>query len=311
MRNLLKCLFVTLLALIPLGVNSLVRADTTAVLSDDSSSLVMRDRLWSFKNQSFFPFMENSDSAFYWKFSPQGVGIPRMLAVRSYDPLSPFSKDLFVRQSSAKFWMFGLAVLWLLVLLYFRNAFPKQFEMRTKSLFSSYNFSELMNEKLGFASASTLLSQILGWSVLGMVVITIWVYSQLLNLNNPALYTLTLLGIVLWELLVYLTALLFAEATGLYAVVRSSWQRKANASLWFGMLMFPLVLLAYYNAPKLQSYPFEQGFAYVVISFFALRLFWVFIGILRERSLSLAALLYFCAIECLPLALVVKGLESY
>ncbi|MFM1898096.1 MAG: hypothetical protein RL577_336 [Bacteroidota bacterium] len=311
MRNLLLCLFLTLLALIPQGANSLLRADTSAVVSEDSISLVMRARLWNFKNQSFHPFMENSDSAFFWNFSPQGVGIPRQLAVRQLDPLSPFSKDLFVRQSSAKFWMFGLAVLWLLVLLYFRNAFPKQFEMRTKSLFSSYNFSELMNEKLGFASAGTLLSQVLGWSVMAMVVITIWVYSQLLNLNNPALYTLALLGIVVWELLVYLTALLFSEATGLYAVVRSSWQRKANASLWFGILVFPLVLLAYYNAPKLQAHSFELGFVYLVILFFGLRLIWVFTGILRERSLSLAAVLYFCAIECLPLALVLKGLASY
>jgi hypothetical protein len=307
MRNLLLCLFVTLLALIPLGANSLVRADSTNAVVDDSSTMALRGRLWSFKNQSFHPFMENSDSAFFWTFSPQGVGIPRQRTGRTFDPLSPFSKDLFVRQSSAKFWMFGLAVLWLLVLLYFRNALPKQFEMRTKSLFSSYNFSELMNEKLGFASAGTLLSQLLGWSVMAMVVVTIWVYSQLLNLNNPALYSLALLGIALWELLVYLTALMFAEATGLYAVVRSSWQRKANASLWFGLLAFPLVLLAYYNAPKLHEYAFEQTFSCILLLFLCLRQIWVFVGIMRDRSLSLASVLYFCGIECLPLALVVKG----
>ena len=310
MRNLLLCLCMTLLALIPMGANSLVRADSASVLVEDSIAMALRARLRSFKNQSFHPFMDNSDSAYYWSFSPQGVGVPRQRGGHAFDHFSPFSKDLFVRQSSAKFWMFGLAVLWLLVLLYFRNALPKQFEMRTKSLFSSYNFSELMNEKLGFASAGTLLSQVLGWSVMAMVFVTIWVYSQLLNLNNPALYTLALLSIVIWELLVYLTALMFAEATGLYSVVRSTWQRKANASLWFGFLTFPLVLLAYFNAPKLQDYPFEQGFTYLVISFFGLRLFWVFVGIMRDRSLSLAAVLYFCAIECLPLALVVKGLAT-
>ena len=300
----------TLSAFIPWRANSVVRADSISVMTNDSSTMAIQARFWSFKNQSFHPFMENSDSAYYWHFSPQGVGVPRQRISREIDPLSPFSKDLFVRQSSAKFWMFGLAVLWLLVLLYFRNAFPKQFEMRTKSLFSSYNFSELMNEKMGFASAGTFLAQVLGWSVMAMVVVTVWVYGQLLNLNNLALYTLALLGIVLWEHLVFLLAILYAEATGMYAVIRSSWQRKANASLWFGLLTFPLVLLAYYNAPKLQAYPLEWGFAYLVISFFGFRLIWIFVGIIRDRALSLATVLYFCAIEFIPLALVVKGLAT-
>jgi hypothetical protein len=308
MRNLLLCLFVMLYALIPLGENSLLQADSIQLVNDDSSALVLKARLSMFKNQSFHPFMENSDSSFYWNFSAEGVGLPRQRTERKMDPMSPFSKDLYVRQSSAKFWMFGLAIAWLLILLYFRNAFPKQFEMRTKSLFSSYNFSELMNEKLGFASSGTLLAQLLGWMVMAMAVINIWVFGQFLNLNNPALYALALLAIILWELLVYVTALLFAEATGLYSVVRSSWQRKANASLWFGMLLFPLVLLAYYNAPKLHGYSFEQTFSFVLLFFFCLREIWVFVGIMRDRTLSLASVLYFCGIECLPLALVVKGL---
>lgn len=310
MRNRVVYCIVLLLTLLPLGGVGLLRADSIPVGVGDSSTLAYQARLWSFKQQSFHPFMENTDSAFYWKFSAEGVGLPRQRASRDLDPLSPFAKDLFVRQSSARFWMFGMAIAWLLVLLYFRNAFPKQFEMRTKSVFSAYNFSELMNEKMGFASAGTLLSQVLGWTVMAMMVMTLWVYSQLWNLNNLAVFSLALIAIVLWELLVYLTALLFAEATGLYSVVRSSWQRKANAALWFGMLTFPMVLLAYYNAPKLQGYSLEKGFALVLILFFGLRLIWVFVGIMRDRTLSLASVLYFCGIECLPLALVVKGLAA-
>ncbi len=285
-----------------------ISVDTIPSASLDSAQQQQWAQFQRFRQGSFLPFMENQDSAHYWVYTAAGVGIPREQISKEIDPMSPFSKVLFTRESSAKFWFFAVALIWLFLLLYFRAVHFKQFEMRLKSVYSPYYFSELIDEKIGFASTGTWLAHSLGWSVMGMAVVNIWVYDQWLNLNSPLIYVLATTALVGWEMLVYFVSFLFSEATGLYGLVRASWQRKANASLWFGLVIFPLVLLTYYNAPKLTAYPLGRMYEVLLLVYLSLRGFWVLMGMFRDGERSLAAVLYFCGIEILPLAMLLKGL---
>ena len=64
------------------------------------------------------------------------------------DPFDPYMNQVFYRHGQGKFWFFGLGMLLLVVIMYFRAVFPKQFELRIRGVFNAYYFNELVNDFL-------------------------------------------------------------------------------------------------------------------------------------------------------------------
>ena len=63
------------------------------------------------------------------------------------DPFDPYGNPTYYRRGQGKFWYFGLGMCLLLVFMYYRAAFSKQFELRVRGLFNAYYYNELMNDR--------------------------------------------------------------------------------------------------------------------------------------------------------------------
>ena len=71
----------------------------------------------------------------------------RKLKYNYRDPFDPYNNQVFYRHGQGKFWFFGLGMILLVVIMYFRAAYPKQFELRIKGIFNGYYFNELVNDR--------------------------------------------------------------------------------------------------------------------------------------------------------------------
>jgi hypothetical protein len=197
------------------------------------------------------------------------------------------------------------------VFFYFRNAFPNQLSLRLKSLFSGYYFRELITDfGLSFTGGS-LVAGLISTLVQAQAIVLIVVFSGYVLLNSFLFYIMIFIGIVLWRILVFLLQSLQAYILDIPQLARTQTQRQINLDLGFSILFFPIFLLTYYNASLL------LGVNVALIAAVALSL-WVFVrigleflGMIRERGVSLSGILYFCAFEIMPHALFAAMFRSY
>jgi len=224
------------------------------------------------------------------------------------DPYDPFLKENYIRRGLGKFWFFITIILVLGLLVYFRNAFPNQMQLRLSSLFNSYHFRELIAYSgLTFTSGSVV-AGIISTMVLAQAAVVIVVYSGYTSLNSIVFYILMLLAILVWRVAIYFLQILESFILNISALARSQTQRQINIDLGFSLLLFPFVGMAYYNSSLLANVNVALVVAITVTVWISVRICIEFLGIIRESGISLSGILYFCAFEILPHAVLITAL---
>lgn len=229
------------------------------------------------------------------------IAVPQKIRFNYHDPFDPYANAIFFRYGQGKFWFFGLGILLSIILMYFRSAYPRHFELRIKSIFNIYYFNELVNDQnivssKGGASVVFALSQ----AVFASGVMLSLIFRGYLELNHFIVFAVVYLGIVIVLSALQLLQLLFASSLYLEEVNRRQIQRQLNMNFVLSLLYFPIFIVVYYNGYKLPGADLSIWISFMLVLWIVTRLIFVFIGLFQDRQLTLLSILYFCTLEILP-----------
>lgn len=217
------------------------------------------------------------------------------------DPFDPYNNQVFYRHGQGKFWFFGLGMILLVVIMYFRAAYPKQFELRIRGIFNGYYFNELVNDRSvtqygGGSGVVFVLSQAV-FSAGAMLYMIFGGYLQLNNFWVFILFYLALLGGVMG---LQAIQFLFASSVNMELMQRRLIQRQYNVNFVLALIFFPLFLVTYYNGYKFTGSPVADWVSFMLVLWIVIRSILSFVGLFQDRQLNFLAFLYFCTLEILP-----------
>lgn len=281
----------------------IVRAETVERRKNrnsDSQQISRNTFLDSLKNDSLCAKLK---SRFAIKF--KDTLIPRVR-----DPFDPFAHQAFYRVGQAKFWFFIISLIVLGLFIYYRAAFPKQFYQRYRGVFNGYYFNELiLDRSLSFTSGS-LVCLLLSTFVMAQTGLLITVYSQFLQLNSVVFFVVMLIAVSLWKVMLYFSQRLQSFVFSTSEVSRSLLQKQITVDFWASIVVFPLINIVYYNPNRLYQFPISRYLLIMVVAWFLLKMLVQLVYLFREKKYSLTNILYFCALEVLPHAILTKTLFS-
>jgi hypothetical protein len=217
------------------------------------------------------------------------------------DPFDPYNNQVFYRHGQGKFWFFGLGMILLVVIMYFRAAYPKQFELRIKGIFNGYYFNELVNDRTvtqysGGAGVVFVLSQ----AVFSAGAMLYMIYGGYLQLNNFWVFILFYLAVLGGVMGLQAIQFLFASSVHMESMMRRLIQRQYNVNFVLALVFFPLFLVTYYNGYKFDGAPLAEWVSFMLVLWIVIRSILSFVGLFQDRQLNFLAFLYFCTLEILP-----------
>lgn len=279
-------------------------------LPSDSAKVSLPDSLTPAVFRKYIPFVDSLltdslKSILYSRivFKP----IPKYQG-KKRDPFDPYNHENYLRKGLGKFWFFIVAMLILALVVYFRNAFPNQLALRLRSLVNGYYFRELISEfGISFTSGSVV-AAVISTLVMAQAIVVIVVYGGYVNLNSLVFYFVVVLAVVLWKVFLYLVQRLQAYILGLYEVSRNQTQRQINIDFGISLVLFPLLLVAYFNSSRFSQLDVGLIISVAITIWFSLRIILEFTGVFREIGFSLSGILYFCGFEILPHAILLTAL---
>lgn len=228
------------------------------------------------------------------------------------DPFDPFEQEVYLRRGMGRFWYFAVSMIIIGLFLYYYNTFPNQFVNRVRSLSSAYHFRELIADVSLSFTGGTAVAEFVSLLVYSQLIVVVAVYAGYTHLNSIVFYLVVVLIVSIWKGLLYLIQFLQCYVLNLREVNRMQFQRHVNLDIAFSLLFFPLLLLAYYNSGRLIQYPVPAIIAVSGALWLSFRIIYEFIGLIRETRFGFTSILYFCALEILPHAILLTAfLRNY
>ena len=217
------------------------------------------------------------------------------------DPFDPYMNQVFYRHGQGKFWFFGLGMMLLVVIMYFRAVFPKQFELRIRGVFNAYYFNELVNDRAitqygGGSGVVFVFSQ----AVFSAGSMLYMIFGGYLQLNNFWVFILLYLALLGGVMGLQAIQFLFASSMHIELMLRRLVQRQHNVNFVLSLIFFPLFLVAYYNGYKFHGAPLADWVSFMLVLWIVIRSILSFVGLFQDRQLNFLAFLYFCTLEILP-----------
>lgn len=217
------------------------------------------------------------------------------------DPFDPYNNQVFYRHGQGKFWFFGLGMILLVVIMYFRAAYPKQFELRIKGIFNGYYFNELVNDRTvtqysGGSGVVFVLSQ----AVFSSGAILYMISGGYLHLNNFWFFLLFYMALLVGVIGLQAIQFLFASSVHMESALRRFIQRQYNINFVLALIFFPLFLITYYNGYKFDGVPLADWVSFMLVLWIVIRSIFSFVGLFQDRQLNFLTFLYFCTLEILP-----------
>jgi hypothetical protein len=239
--------------------------------------------------------------------SPFLIKYPTKIVAAPKEPFDPLKNELYAQRSTSRFWYFAALLFGLTALFFYIQNFPSQFSLRIQSILNPLKFRELLNEKKSRVVNGTfyvLLVNCVFWSLIYIVVL---LRLRFFELNNTAFFTLMLVTLFLIKFVVYTIQVVQAKVLSLENEQFYLTQRHVNVDLIFGLILLPIAIFFYFNPQFL----FATNEIVILISVaipLLIRVLIELIGIIREGGISFQILLYFCAFEIIPIAILVIGL---
>lgn len=256
------------------------------------------------------PFADSfrTDSTRKVLLSRFSINLPQQRIPRIKDPFDPFAHQAYYRRGQGKFWFFTVSLVILGLLLYYRAAFPKQFVQRMKGVWNKHYFEELISDySLSFTGGS-IICMSFSTLVMAQMGLLLVLYNRYIHLNSLVFYLVMVLGILIWRGLVYFSQRLQAYVLNTGETLRMMIQRQISVDMWVAFVVFPLVNVLYFNASRLAGWPVQPVLSILLVTWLAIRIFSEFAVVVREGPVSFTRILYFCALEFLPHALLATAL---
>ena len=308
MRFNIKYLFLLLLSLMILSHDLSAEANERRRSRRRSVAAAQRDSQ-SAKHHRFLDSLKN-DSLFAALKARFTIKVNNTVVPRVKDPFDPFSHQAFYRVGQAKFWFFLISIVILALFLYYRAAFPKQFYQRYRGVFNNYYFNELISDRsLSFTSGS-LVCLLFSTFVMAQIGLLIAVYSKFLQLNSVVFFVVVLISVSFWKVTLYFSQRLQSFVFSAGEVSRSLLQKQITVDFWVSVVLFPIVNIVYYNPYRLKHFDMSQYLLLMVVVWFVLKMLVQLVYLIREKHYSFTNILYFCALEVLPHAILTKTLFS-
>lgn len=308
MRFNVKYLFLLLLSLTILSQDAAAESNERRRSRKRSSVAAQRDSQ-SAKHHRFLDSLKN-DSLFAVLKSKFTIKVKNTIVPKVKDPFDPFSHQAFYRVGQAKFWFFLISILILALFLYYRAAFPKQFYQRYRGVFNNYYFNELIADRsLSFTSGS-LVCILFSTFVMAQIGLLIAVFSKFLQLNSVVFFVVVLISVSLWKVTLYFSQRLQSFVFSSGYVSRSLLQKQITVDFWVSVVLFPIVNIVYYNPYRLKYFDMSKYLILLVVVWFILKMLIQLLYLIREKHYSFTNILYFCALEVLPHAILTKTLFS-
>jgi hypothetical protein len=258
---------------------------------------------------SFIDSLKN-DSLKHKLVSRFSINVNKTVIPKAIDPFDPYAHQAFYRVGQAKFWFFLISLLSLGLFLYYRAAFPKQFYQRYRGVFNNYYFNELISDRsLSFTSGS-LVCILVSTFVMAQTGLLIAVYSQFLQLNSLVFFIVMLVAVSVWKLGLYFSQRLQSFVFSAVDVSRALLQKQISVDFWVSIVIFPVINIIYYNPNRLKDFNMSQCLLLMVLAWFILKMLVQLFYLFRENNYSFTNILYFCALEVLPHAILTKTLFS-
>jgi hypothetical protein len=230
-----------------------------------------------------------------------GVDHGKTVVYNYRDPFDPYGNPIYFRRGQGKFWYFGLGMILLLVFMYFRAAYPKQFELRVRGIFNPYYYNELMNDRTitQFGGGSGVVF-VFTQAVFAAGVILNLIFGGYLQLNNLWVFVLVYLGVLFAVMLQQTIQFLFGNSVDIEDLIRRQVQRQYNVNFVLSLIFFPLFLVFYYNGYKYHHLNLSNWISFALVLWVVIRSIYALVGLFQDRQLNFLAFLYFCALEILP-----------
>lgn len=236
--------------------------------------------------------------------------IPSQKVAFDPDPYNPNNHEEYARITRNKSWYLWSTLFILVYFVYFKNVFPKQFQLRVGSFIRNYHFEDLMNEQKISSAAGSIHANLFGTLVFVQGVILFLLTQDLTRINNIYIFLIALIITSFGTLVIYLIQWVFTTSMDLNELMSRQIQRQINVNLLLGLIFIPLFLLLYYNSDNNWAVWIMANLKFVLLGWILLRI-WVQIrGIFQDRVLNFTTILYFCTLELLPYALLVKYIYS-
>jgi hypothetical protein len=239
--------------------------------------------------------------------SPFLIKYPTKIVPAPKEPFDPLKNELYAQRSTSRFWYFAALFFGLTALFFYIQNFPSQFSLRIQSILNPLKFRELLNEKKSRVVNGTfyvLLVNCVFWSLIYIVVL---LRLRFFELNNTAFFTLMLVTLFLIKFVVYTMQVIQAKVLSLENEQFYLTQRHVNVDLIFGLILLPIAIFFYFN-PQFLFATNEIVILIAVAIPLLIRVLIELSGIIREGGISFQILLYFCAFEIIPIAILVIGL---
>lgn len=264
----------------------------------------------TYRRIAVHPFIDSlrTDSTRKWLHRKFTVNNIMQRTPRINDPFDPYAHQAFYRRGQGKFWFFIVTLIILGTFIYYRSAFPKQFTQRIRGVWNRHYFEELISDySLSFTGGSIvcLSFSTLVMTQLGVLLV---IYSRFVQLNSFVFFLVMLIGVLAWRGLVYLAQRLQAYVLNTGDDLRIMMQRQISVDMWVAFLVFPLVNLIYFNASRVVDWPVQSLLSAMLIGWIAIRIISEFTAMVSERGVTFNRILYFCALEILPHAILVTAL---
>jgi hypothetical protein len=136
------------------------------------------------------------------------------------------------------------------------------------------------------------------------------VYSQFLQLNSLVFFIVMLVAVSVWKLGLYFSQRLQSFVFSAVDVSRALLQKQISVDFWVSIVIFPVINIIYYNPNRLKDFNMSQCLLLMVLAWFILKMLVQLFYLFRENNYSFTNILYFCALEVLPHAILTKTLFS-
>jgi hypothetical protein len=136
------------------------------------------------------------------------------------------------------------------------------------------------------------------------------VFSKFLQLNSVVFFVVVLISVSLWKVTLYFSQRLQSFVFSSGDVSRSLLQKQITIDFWVSVVLFPILNIVYYNPYRLKHFDMSQNLLLLVVLWFVLKMLVQLLYLIREKHYSFTNILYFCALEVLPHAILTKTLFS-
>lgn len=264
----------------------------------------------AFRRAAIHPFIDSmrTDSTRRYLHGRFTVNNTQQRIPRINDPFDPYAHQAFYRRGQGRFWFFVITLIILGLYIYYRSAFPKQFTQRVRGVWNRHYFDELIADySLSFTGGSIVCMSFstLVMTQLGIVLV---IYSRFVQLNSLVFFLVMLIGVLAWRGLVYMAQRLQAYVLDTGEDLRIMMQRQISVDMWVAFLVFPVVNLIYFNSSRMVGLPVQAILSAILIGWLSIRIISEFTAMVGDRGVTFNRILYFCALEILPHAILATAL---